>query len=113
VNLIWYYNCPNNSAEYTLAMTDIEGQLHQRTVLFGQVRSEVWAKQQAYSNANFAAPIKEIVGRIDKPFVTAINDCIALKPYSSTASSSSLEMHLQFSVHMWHKARIRLHCTAY
>lgn len=77
VNLVWYYNCAKDSIEYTAAMTDIDGLQHRRTVPFGKVQPDVWAKQQAYSSTRFAAPIKEMVDKIDKPFVTAISDCIS------------------------------------
>ena len=77
MNLVWYYNCAKESTEYTTAMTDIDGLQHRRTVPFGKVQPEVWAKQQAYSSTRFAAPIKEMVDKIDKPFVTAISDCMS------------------------------------
>jgi 2-polyprenyl-6-methoxyphenol hydroxylase-like FAD-dependent oxidoreductase len=58
-------------------MTDVDGVQHRQTVRFGKVNPEVWTKQQAYSAAKFATPIREIVSKIKKPFVTAISDCIA------------------------------------
>jgi 2-polyprenyl-6-methoxyphenol hydroxylase-like FAD-dependent oxidoreductase len=58
-------------------MTDVDGVQHRQTVPFGKVKPEVWTKQQAYSTVNFAAPIREIVSKIEKPFVTAISDCIS------------------------------------
>lgn len=76
MNLVWYYNCPKDSDEYAAAMTDIDGKQHQRTVPFGKVHPDIWAKQQAISHTKFAAPMKEIVDKIDTPFVTAISDCI-------------------------------------
>jgi 2-polyprenyl-6-methoxyphenol hydroxylase-like FAD-dependent oxidoreductase len=77
LNLVWYYNCSQNSLEYEAAMTDVNGVRHQRTVPFGKVRSELWAKQQAHSNEKFAVPIKEIVNQIEVPFVTAVSDCVS------------------------------------
>jgi 2-polyprenyl-6-methoxyphenol hydroxylase-like FAD-dependent oxidoreductase len=58
-------------------MTDIDGLQHQRTVPFGKVHPKIWAEKQAESNAKFAGPIKELVAKIEKPFVTAISDCIS------------------------------------
>lgn len=59
-------------------MTDIDGVQHQRTVPFGKVHPDVWTKQ-IESSSKFAVPIKEIIEHIDKPFVTAISDCISPK----------------------------------
>jgi hypothetical protein len=46
VNLVWYYNCAQDWTEYTMAMTDIDGLQHQRTVPFGKVRPEVWGNRK-------------------------------------------------------------------
>ncbi|PQE34018.1 hypothetical protein CJF32_00002877 [Rutstroemia sp. NJR-2017a WRK4] len=77
VNLVWYDTCGKDSSEYLSIMTDIDGMQHQRTVPFGKVRPEVWAKKQAYGNEHFPGPIKELVNKIDTPFVTGIYDCVS------------------------------------
>ncbi|KAJ8061402.1 hypothetical protein OCU04_010458 [Sclerotinia nivalis] len=77
VNLVWYDTCQMDSPEYLSMMTDIDGIRHQRTVPFGKVRPEVWAQKQAYGNENFPAPIRELVIKINVPFVTGIYDCIS------------------------------------
>jgi len=58
-------------------MTDIDGIRHQRTVPFSKVRPEVWAKHLSDHSSGFAFPIKEVLDKIDSPFVTAISDCIS------------------------------------
>ncbi|CAG8974299.1 hypothetical protein HYALB_00011967 [Hymenoscyphus albidus] len=58
-------------------MTDIDGVQHQRTVPFGKVQPQVWQKQIQNHAINFAAPIKEVLSKIESPFVTAIADCIS------------------------------------
>ena len=73
-NFVWYYNCPDNSQEFTDIMTDIDGHRHRSTVPPGKIRPEVWAKQQAHGRRVLAAPVKELVDKITSLFVTAISD---------------------------------------
>ena len=55
-------------------MTDVDGVQHRGTVPPGKIRPEVWTKQQAHSQDILAAPIKELVNKINRPFTTAISD---------------------------------------
>ena len=55
-------------------MTDKDGRRHRSTLPPGKIRPEVWAKQQALGEKIYAAPMKELVGQITNPFVTAISD---------------------------------------
>ncbi|CCD34842.1 hypothetical protein BofuT4_P098180.1 [Botrytis cinerea T4] len=77
VNLVWYDTCHKDFPECLSIMTDVDGKQHQRTVPFGKVRPSIWAQKQAYSSANFPSPIKELVNKIETPFVTGIYDCIS------------------------------------
>jgi 2-polyprenyl-6-methoxyphenol hydroxylase-like FAD-dependent oxidoreductase len=77
VNLVWYYNCSADSDEFASIMTDTDGIRHLRTVPFSKVQPEVWAKHLSDHSRNFALPIKEVLDKIDSPFVTAISDCIS------------------------------------
>lgn len=76
MNLVWYETCHKDSPEHLSIMTDVDGKQHQRTVPFGKVRPSIWTQKQAYSSANFPSPIKELVNKIEIPFVTGIYDCI-------------------------------------
>ncbi|KAF4626448.1 hypothetical protein G7Y89_g11711 [Cudoniella acicularis] len=77
INLVWYHNCTLDSPEFINIMTDTNGIKHQRTVPFGKVQPEVWAKHLQDHSTNFAAPIKEVLHKISSPFVTAISDIIS------------------------------------
>ncbi|TVY15875.1 2,6-dihydroxypyridine 3-monooxygenase [Lachnellula arida] len=77
LNLVWYYNCAEGSDEYNKIMTDIDGLRHKRTVPFGKLQPEVWVKQRDGHSTHFPTPVKEVLDKIDSPFVTAISDCIA------------------------------------
>ncbi|TGO12574.1 hypothetical protein BTUL_0086g00500 [Botrytis tulipae] len=79
LNLAWYDTCHKDSPEYLSIMTDIDGKQHQRTVSFGKVRPSIWAQKRAYGRANFPSPIRELVNKIETPFVTGINHCILPK----------------------------------
>ena len=41
------------------------------------MRPEIWAKQQAIATACLAAPYAELVNKTTKPFISAVQDCIA------------------------------------
>ncbi|THV54884.1 hypothetical protein BGAL_0018g00400 [Botrytis galanthina] len=70
-------------------MTDIDGTQHRRTVPFGKVRLSIWAQKQAYGSANFPPPIKELVNKIETPFVTGINHRISPKASCFEAQSTN------------------------
>ncbi len=55
-------------------MTDVDGRRHRSTLPPGKIRPEIWAKQQAYGQGLLAPPVKELVDKIESPFVTAISD---------------------------------------
>ncbi|TVY91692.1 hypothetical protein LAWI1_G002972 [Lachnellula willkommii] len=77
LNIVWYYNCAEGSDEYNKIMTDIDGFRHKRTVPFGKLQPEVWVKQRDGHSTHFPTPVKEVLDKIDSPFITAISDCIA------------------------------------
>ncbi|KAF2232328.1 FAD/NAD(P)-binding domain-containing protein [Viridothelium virens] len=74
VNFVWYYNCSAHSEEFSDIMTDVDGHCHVHTLPPGKMRPEVWTRQRARGEQELGFQFKEILAKIDSPFITAISD---------------------------------------
>ena len=74
INFVWYHNCPSHTSEFADIMTDIDGQRHRSTLPPGKVRAAAWTKQQEQCDQVLAAPVKDLIGKVKTPFVTAVAD---------------------------------------
>lgn len=73
LNLIWYQNHPEDSLQEI--MTDSQGQQHHYTIPAGNIRPEIWNRQQARAvNEKLPFPFLELLQKIKEPFITAVTD---------------------------------------
>jgi 2,6-dihydroxypyridine 3-monooxygenase len=72
VNMVWYRNVPE--AELAGVLTDRDGVRRPVSVPPGSVRPERVDALRADAKARVAAPIAEVVARIEEPFVQAVYD---------------------------------------
>lgn len=77
LNYCWYYNCPEDSQEFSDIMTDVDGHLHGTTLPIGKIRPEVWQKLKAYASKVLNPPFLELVNKTARPFVSTVRDCAA------------------------------------
>jgi hypothetical protein len=75
LNFCWYTNVELSSLK--TIMTDVDGRYHHTKVAPGQVNPDVWVQQRAYARTVFSGPYREILDRIDSPFIHLITDYCA------------------------------------
>ena len=74
LNMAWYCNLPESSEDFANAMTDKNGRRHRNTLPRGGMRENVWAKQKAHGQAVLPEPFREVLNKIELPFITAVSD---------------------------------------
>lgn len=66
---MWYYNFPEDSAEFDELMTAMDGVRHRITLPPGNMKSSVWDKQNEVAHARMPPQFAEIIAKTKYPFV--------------------------------------------
>jgi hypothetical protein len=102
LNFCWYTNEPEEKLGNI--MTDRNGYRHHTSVSPGLVRDTVWNRQKEHGNSLLSTPYREIINKIEKPFIHIISDYCS--PQASFANgkvlivgdaSTLLRPHIAFS----------------
>lgn len=80
MNLVWYYNVKEDSDEFNRIFTDIRGVRHRNTVPNGLVSPKEWERVRDAIEPRLAPPFSELLCKVNKPYVTKINDLICTQP---------------------------------
>ncbi|KAK6192948.1 ribose-phosphate pyrophosphokinase [Pestalotiopsis sp. IQ-011] len=80
MNLVWYYNVKEDSEEFNRIFTDIHGVRHRNTVSHGLVSPQEWQRVRDAIEPRLAPPFSELLCKVDKPYVTKINDSVCTQP---------------------------------
>jgi 2-polyprenyl-6-methoxyphenol hydroxylase-like FAD-dependent oxidoreductase len=80
INLVWYYNVPEDSDEMKSIFTDKHGIIHRNTVAPNALQPSAWKRVRDAFAPRFSAPFVEVLYLIETPFVTKINDALCSQP---------------------------------
>ncbi|RMZ86734.1 hypothetical protein DV736_g6041, partial [Chaetothyriales sp. CBS 134916] len=79
LNWAWYYMVPNGSPEMDAIFTDASGKIFPTTVPRGLIKPEVWASQVARYQDVMIPPLREVVTKSPRPFVTKVIEAEATR----------------------------------
>ncbi|RMZ78741.1 hypothetical protein DV737_g3763, partial [Chaetothyriales sp. CBS 132003] len=79
LNWAWYYMVPDGSSEMDAIFTDSSGKIFPTTVPRGLIRPEVWASQLARYQDMMIAPLREVITKSPRPFVTKVMEAEATR----------------------------------